>query len=68
MQSSYVLSVSLPIIYVSIVFLREFESHYNPMAVQKVVPFRCPLLKQEMYLPIKIKIASLARVHMVVDP
>lgn len=49
------LSISLPIFHISVLFLRGFESHYNPGAAQKDVSFRYLLLKQEIYLPNKEK-------------
>lgn len=50
-----VLSILPPVINISIIFLKAFESHYSSMALQKEVPFRYLLLIWEIILPTKDK-------------
>lgn len=51
----YVFSILLLITCISIIFLRAFESHDKPVAVQRKVPFRHLLVKQEIHHPDKGK-------------
>lgn len=51
----YFLLISLPIIYISVLFLREIESHYSLVVVWKEVLFKHLLLNKKCISLIKIK-------------